>query len=229
MKGGKKKGQKQTGVWKTATSNEQVVSTSQETPQAQTEQPLPTSLADPAIDIETKQQPTTQQEELQTSQENEQKQEVDVQLPEKPKKAEQKREPRPKKGPQNQTFVKSETEPQNTTLSVSESGVPQEELKGHVLHSRWTLWYDGPKARENKNIKYEDRLIKIGTFQTLEDFFRYYVYVKRPLELGTETCNLHLFRDEIKPMWEVSDKKNKSCGVDVTFFFVEFPQRRMLE
>jgi len=95
------------------------------------------------------------------------------------------------------------TEELNTQPSEILSEV---EVKGNVLNTSWTIWFDGPKTRHDTTLKYEDRLIQIGTFSTVEEFFRYYVYLKRPLELGNENCNFHIFRTGLKPMWEAFPK-----------------------
>ncbi|EGZ25499.1 hypothetical protein PHYSODRAFT_486498, partial [Phytophthora sojae] len=50
---------------------------------------------------------------------------------------------------------------------------------------------------------YQSNLQKIATFNTVEDFWRHYIHVKRPSQLNRDV-NLYLFRDQpnCAPMWE---------------------------
>ena len=43
----------------------------------------------------------------------------------------------------------------------------------------------------------------MGSFNTLEGFWRYYVHLKRPSTLQRDV-NLYIFRKGCAPMWEVS-------------------------
>jgi len=89
---------------------------------------------------------------------------------------------------------KAEKKEETPSLSrVDESGK-------HKLQSSWTFWYDKKQANKKPG-NYEDNLIQIGSFDTLEDFWNLYTYLKRPNELSKE-CNYHLFRSGMKPMWE---------------------------
>ncbi|RHY26164.1 hypothetical protein DYB32_007840 [Aphanomyces invadans] len=61
-------------------------------------------------------------------------------------------------------------------------------------------------ARPNANVissTYQSNLQKIANFNTVEDFWRHYIHVKRPSQLAKDT-NLYLFRDQpnCAPMWE---------------------------
>ena len=40
----------------------------------------------------------------------------------------------------------------------------------------------------------------LGSFNTVEDFWRFYIHIKRPSELEIG-YNLYLFRDQHKPLW----------------------------
>lgn len=44
----------------------------------------------------------------------------------------------------------------------------------------------------------------VGRFATAEQFWSYYCHLVRPCEL-TGHSDFHLFKDGIKPMWEVID------------------------
>jgi len=50
---------------------------------------------------------------------------------------------------------------------------------------------------------YKDNLKNMGSFNTLEGFWRYYVHLKRPSTLQRDV-NLYIFRKGCAPMWEVS-------------------------
>lgn len=52
--------------------------------------------------------------------------------------------------------------------------------------------------------EYRAGLRKLGSFNTIESFWKHYLYMKRPSHLENNV-NLYLFRDgaNIAPMWEV--------------------------
>lgn len=87
------------------------------------------------------------------------------------------------------------------------SGVPAGE---HPLASSWTFWFDRKLSkeawaelkRENPAATYRDQLKQLGTVRTVEDFWRHYVFLKRPSELEGD-LNLSLFREGNMPLWEV--------------------------
>ena len=74
-------------------------------------------------------------------------------------------------------------------------------LDEHLLQSKWAFWYNS-NDRFYSSL-FANKLIKIGLIETIEDFFRAYVYLKKPSELsgGSE---LRFFREGIIPMWEYS-------------------------
>jgi len=69
----------------------------------------------------------------------------------------------------------------------------------HHLECSWTFWFD--KKAKDKTKKYEENLIAIGSFSTIEDFWRYYSHLTRPADMPKES-NYHLFRTGVTPMWE---------------------------
>ena len=77
--------------------------------------------------------------------------------------------------------------------------------KEHPLHSAWGLWYDSKKTGASNN--WEEGLIQVQNFSTVEDFWIMMNHIKRPgsLEVGS---NYHLFKQGIKPMWEDSANQN---------------------
>jgi hypothetical protein len=54
-------------------------------------------------------------------------------------------------------------------------------------------------------VNYRDRLKDLGSISTIEQFFQYYVYMKKPSEMARE-IDLFFFRGGEVPMWEVSIK-----------------------
>eukprot|EP00300_Choanocystis_sp_HF-7_P017979 c19899_g1_i2.p2 GENE.c19899_g1_i2~~c19899_g1_i2.p2 ORF type:complete len:134 (-),score=22.69 c19899_g1_i2:976-1377(-) len=87
----------------------------------------------------------------------------------------------------------------------------------HHLESGWTLWYDkrqdkrqdkkpqGPTPEGN----WDSNLKDVFTFSTVEDFWRYYNHIQKPCVVAMN-ANYHLFKENIKPMWE--DPANKDGG-----------------
>ncbi len=65
-----------------------------------------------------------------------------------------------------------------------------------------------PNAPPNP-ANYDANLRLVGTFNTVEKFWYYYVHMSRPLDLNGH-ADIHLFKDGIKPLWE--DEANKNGG-----------------
>jgi translation initiation factor 4E len=83
----------------------------------------------------------------------------------------------------------------------------------HPLENEWTFWYDRRPA-QGKRMKgelenYESNLREIGTFGTVEDFWRYYNHMMKPSKMENN-ANYHLFKKGVKPMWE--DEANAKGG-----------------
>lgn len=53
-----------------------------------------------------------------------------------------------------------------------ETGEISFELNSTYKDQGWTLWFD--KKPKDKKTRYEDNLVQVGTFHTIEDFFKYY-------------------------------------------------------
>jgi len=71
----------------------------------------------------------------------------------------------------------------------------------HALQSAWSLYYD-VKTKGSSRTNYLDKIKTLGTFNTVEGFWRHYVHLKRPSQLGSTIFNYYLFRDGDFPMWE---------------------------
>jgi translation initiation factor 4E len=83
----------------------------------------------------------------------------------------------------------------------------QSNMESRPLQTKWTFWFDvkgfvNPQdAQPVQANSYRDHLKKLATFDTIEQFVRYYAFLERPSQLP-KNSNYHLFRHEIVPMWE---------------------------
>lgn len=68
------------------------------------------------------------------------------------------------------------------------------------LNSIWTFWYASRKEQDH-HIPYGERLQNLAEFNTLEDFFKYYLYIKSVPEIERNT-DLGLFKRGYQPLWE---------------------------
>ena len=68
------------------------------------------------------------------------------------------------------------------------------------LNSTWTFWYASRKEKDH-HIPYSDRLTKIAEFSTLQDFFKYYLYLKPVYDIE-RNVDIGLFKEGYKPLWE---------------------------
>jgi len=84
-----------------------------------------------------------------------------------------------------------------------------DDLNEHNLEHSWSFWFlrrvQGAKSQDN----YEKNVKKIASFSTVEGFWGYYNHMLRPNDLPI-TSDYHLFKDNIKPLWE--DEANKYGG-----------------
>eukprot|EP01113_Clastostelium_recurvatum_P016346 TRINITY_DN1932_c0_g1_i1.p1 TRINITY_DN1932_c0_g1~~TRINITY_DN1932_c0_g1_i1.p1 ORF type:complete len:226 (+),score=53.84 TRINITY_DN1932_c0_g1_i1:109-786(+) len=83
----------------------------------------------------------------------------------------------------------------------------------HPLENKWTFWYDrrpsANKRQPGEMEQYESNLRAVGTFGTVEGFWRYFNHLVGPSQLEMN-ANYHFFKDGIKPMWE--DASNARGG-----------------
>lgn len=128
----------------------------------------------------------------------------------------------------------SPTTPTDVTMPLSDkSTISQHE---HPLQHKWTLYYDSRNntragipavtpatptsvGHPNGSIttatiptgkqQYEAGLSTLATVNTVENFCRLYNWLKKPSKLLLNE-NLHLFKENILPMWE--DENNKKGG-----------------
>jgi translation initiation factor 4E len=103
-----------------------------------------------------------------------------------------------------------------------EAASRREELEKHPLKTKYTFYFvrrqqGGARSQES----YEKNIKKIGSFSTVEDFWAYYNHLIRPNDLQY-SCDYHLFRSGIRPMWE--DDENKRGGK----FILRLPKKKRL-
>jgi translation initiation factor 4E len=89
------------------------------------------------------------------------------------------------------TTSQNETESDKTKISLNSQ---------HPLNSNWVFWYISRKEKDH-NVPYDQRLKKIVSFNTLEDFFKYYIYLKPASEVDRNS-DLSIFKEGYKPLWE---------------------------
>eukprot|EP00128_Syssomonas_multiformis_P004185 Colp12_sorted_trinity150504_noHs@6945 len=70
----------------------------------------------------------------------------------------------------------------------------------HPLETPWTFWYDR-RTKGAPTEDYKDSLVKLGSFKTVEEFWRHYTYLV-PAGSLPKGANYHMFRGCLWPMWE---------------------------
>ena len=97
---------------------------------------------------------------------------------------------------------KIENENQNKIeeSKISEPNKDNNIIDNMPLNSTWTFWYASRKEKDH-HIPYSDRLIKIAEFNNLQDFFKYYIYLK-PVNEIERNVDIGLFKEGYKPLWE---------------------------
>eukprot|EP00455_Lapot_gusevi_P056781 TRINITY_DN951_c0_g1_i1.p1 TRINITY_DN951_c0_g1~~TRINITY_DN951_c0_g1_i1.p1 ORF type:complete len:203 (+),score=49.46 TRINITY_DN951_c0_g1_i1:78-686(+) len=79
----------------------------------------------------------------------------------------------------------------------SESKVAADFPQSHPLQNSWSMWYDAPQTGR----EWVDKLQKISTFSSVEDFWRLTNNLAPPskLQIGS---NYHMFKDGVRPAFE---------------------------
>lgn len=77
----------------------------------------------------------------------------------------------------------------------------------HPLQTGWCFWYDKKQSQRTETSEFRRGLHKLGSFDSVEGFWKLYCHLKRPSTLDTNV-NLYLFRDgsQHSPMWETYPK-----------------------
>ena len=71
------------------------------------------------------------------------------------------------------------------------------------------MWFSRKTGGKQAQNAFDQNLRKIGTFSTCEQFWDLYGHIVFPGEMSSHS-DFHLFKEGIKPMWEVSAFK-RSC------------------
>merc|ERR1719408_664792 len=88
-----------------------------------------------------------------------------------------------------------------TSDAVARVRVQDVPASEHPLETAWTFWYDKRSTDRQESDAYASGLKQLGTFATVEDFYRHYSHMQRPSDLPYGV-NVHCFRKGYKPMWE---------------------------
>jgi len=83
-------------------------------------------------------------------------------------------------------------------LRVREGEYPANE---NPLETAWTFWYDKKTSDKKESDQYMEGLRQLGSFNTVQGFYRHYTHLMRPSELPRDH-NCYMFRKNYKPMWE---------------------------
>eukprot|EP00727_Mastigamoeba_balamuthi_P010885 m51a1_g6419 hypothetical protein (887) ;mRNA; f:300925-304593 len=78
------------------------------------------------------------------------------------------------------------------------------------LNRSWTIWFDKGGARGQTRAQYESGITALGTFSSVQDFWRYWNAIFGERQKLPDRCNLLVFQHDIKPTWE--DPANASGG-----------------
>lgn len=98
-----------------------------------------------------------------------------------------------------------QTTPTHTEKHQPQPSSPSKPAEVHKLHDGWALWVDKKKPRGTKATEYKDGLKNVGTFHSIEEFYQYWSYLKKPSELKDD-INLYIFRQGLFPAWETFPK-----------------------
>lgn len=98
----------------------------------------------------------------------------------------------------------AESKPKSDSKSDS-NHLSSELSTKHPLQSQWQLWYFRPE----KGKAWEDNLLDVTHFDTVEDFWALYNHIELASNLNSGS-DYSIFKYGIRPMWE--DVRNKSGG-----------------
>ena len=73
----------------------------------------------------------------------------------------------------------------------------------HRLQSTYCLWFSRKTGGKQAQNAFDQNLRNVGTFSTCEQFWDLYGHIVFPGEMSSHS-DFHLFKEGIKPMWEVS-------------------------
>ena len=82
----------------------------------------------------------------------------------------------------------------------------------HPLQYNYTFWFSRTPGRPTSSQSYEQSIKQIGTFASVEQFWRFYSHMVRPGDL-TGHSDFHLFKEGIKPIWGMMHIKMVASGL----------------
>jgi len=106
----------------------------------------------------------------------------------------------PKKEPENKIEESKQPEEKNEIQKPNQTKENEIKEEPLPLNCTWTFWYASRKEKDH-HIPYSDRLTKIAEFSTIQDFFKYYLYLKPVYEIE-RNVDIGLFKEGYKPLWE---------------------------
>jgi len=95
-----------------------------------------------------------------------------------------------------------QVEADSTTSPIT---TPNVEYVKHPLQNEWQLWF----WKNIPNGTWEDGLLRVAKFKTVEDFWSLYHHIETASRLS-HGSDYSLFKDDIQPMWE--DERNREGG-----------------
>lgn len=99
--------------------------------------------------------------------------------------------------------IKETFDHKRNTNEYQELGIQNSESTSnseHKLEYKWTIWYVSRKDKDYLT-PYAERIKKVASFSTLEEFFRYYMFLKSASEVTANT-DIAYFKEDYKPLWE---------------------------
>lgn len=78
------------------------------------------------------------------------------------------------------------------------------DTEGEELENKWTLWFDKPtftKSRPRSEETWKNALHKVGTVETIEEFWRLLNTVDKPTDLP-DGYTFYFFKGDAQPSWE---------------------------
>ena len=106
----------------------------------------------------------------------------------------------PKKEPENKIEESKQPEEKNEIQEPNQTKENEIKEEPLPLNCTWTFWYASRKEKDH-HLPYSDRLTKIAEFSTIQDFFKYYLYLKPVYEIE-RNVDIGLFKEGYKPLWE---------------------------
>ncbi|KAK3584699.1 hypothetical protein CHS0354_021372 [Potamilus streckersoni] len=102
----------------------------------------------------------------------------------------------------------TEQKPENGDTLPSPRPAPKPGPGEHPLQFNYAYWFSR-KSPGKQSASYDQNLKLVGTFASVEQFWKLYSHMVRPSDL-TGHSDYHLFKEGIRPVWE--DSANRTGG-----------------